>query len=272
MSSLSEGRQARFALAPVPKMAATNAWRLLGFSKLPFTAPSRPEACARGLDVAGKHEGLWRVVEEPCLGSDWTLVEPWCPSLWWFEDVSQPPRDVGATKDDAASAEAEERRMMTFVRMQVFWGYRKLSLLFDEVRAERNRDPFMAEFYGYLQFPTVYNWRCPSREESRQMERWAAGLDDARLTPCLYQRARWLADERALARKRTHRRRVVVDTPLGSRAPRWHRVGGARNFPAENYEISGGHFLAALNGCAPPPGSAVVLMPAAMRAAFAQYE
>ena len=91
--------------------------------------------------------------------------------------------------------DAEDRRMLAFARMQVFMAYFKLTHIFSEVRTECARDPSMAEFFGYLQFPLGFNWRNPTQEQRREMQFWETG-EDKRLQPELYLRTRWLADER----------------------------------------------------------------------------
>ena len=86
----------------------------------------------------------------------------------------------------------------TYVRWTRFRAYWKLSDIFLQTRRERGREPTLAEFLGFLQFESTYDWRRPTKKEARKMQKWSNGLIEKRLDNAIYLRARWLADQRCL--------------------------------------------------------------------------
>ena len=88
----------------------------------------------------------------------------------------------------------------TLVSVSKFRSYWKLSELFIETRFEERRDPTESEFWGFLQFDKSYDWRNPNKKQARQLAKWANGFKEKRLDAKIFKRARWLADQRCIAR------------------------------------------------------------------------
>jgi len=129
---------------------------------------------------------LWEITPLSLCGSCYLLIEPAYPA-------SQETEEVAPFRDQ----ESRDLARMHWDRFKAYW---RLTPIFREMRRERARDPRLVEFFAYLQFPPSYNWRRPSADERMQIERWDAGLDDARPREPLYLRTKWLAD-RAAARR-----------------------------------------------------------------------
>lgn len=139
----------------------------------------------------------WEVHLETVGGTAWLVVTApllcdCCAGTW--APAAQERSVLIRCRGVVAVQNSAEQSMRAQMRWSKFCAYWRLTRVFREVRRERGGDPTLGEFFGFLQFPSSFDWRRPSPEEQVQMRRWAVGLDDPRLDRRLYDRVRWLAE------------------------------------------------------------------------------